>query len=70
MFGLVLLAVEAIDQAVIAKRRIDAGNDTSFYRGKLLNLEFYVSSVLPQAIALGKCVQSGDETCLSADLFE
>ncbi|MEZ4453469.1 MAG: acyl-CoA dehydrogenase [Nannocystaceae bacterium] len=69
MFGLVLLGVEAIDQALIAKRRIDAGDESTFAKGKLLNLDFYVSSVLPQAIALAKVIQSGDETCLDPSLF-
>ena len=37
--------------------------------GKLRNLEFFVATLLPQAIALGKTVQSGDESCLDPSLF-
>ncbi|MCA9657072.1 MAG: acyl-CoA dehydrogenase [Myxococcales bacterium] len=69
MFGVVLLGVEAIDQAVVAKRKIDAGDESPALKGKLLNLDFYVSSILPQAVALGKIVQSGDETCMDPSLF-
>jgi len=69
MFGVVLLGVEAMDQAVVAKRKIDAEGETSFLKGKLHNLNFYVASMLPEAIALGKIIQSGDETCLDPDLF-
>ncbi len=69
MFGIVLLGVEAIDQAVIAKRKIDAEGKSPYLRGKLLNLDFFITSILPQAIALGKTIQSGDETCMDPDLF-
>ena len=69
MFGLVLLAFEAIEQAAVAKRKIDAGAGSAFLRGKLQNLDFYLSAVLPQAIALSKTIQSGDESCLDPELF-
>ncbi|HRI09009.1 MAG TPA: acyl-CoA dehydrogenase [Nannocystaceae bacterium] len=69
MFGLVLLAVEAIEQAAVAKRLIETKGSTPYLRGKLLSLDFYVTSVLPQAIALSKIIQSGDESALDPELF-
>lgn len=69
MFGTVLLGVEAMDQALVAKRKIDAEGETPFLKGKLHNLDFYVSSLLPHAIALGKIIRNGDETCLDQELF-
>ncbi len=69
MFGTVLLGVEAMDQALIAKQKIDTEGESTFLKGKLHNLDFYVSSLLPQAIALGKTIRSGDETCLDPALF-
>ncbi len=69
MFGTVLLGVESMHQAVVAKRKIDAEGDDAFLYGKLMNLKFYVANVLPQAVALGKAVQSNDASCLDERLF-
>jgi len=69
MFGTVLLGMEALHQAVAAKRLIDAQGESDFLAGKLLNLKFYVSNILPQAIALGKGIQSNDVSCLDERLF-
>ena len=69
MFGLVLLGLEALDQAVVAKRLQGERGDSPLLAGKLRNLEFYIAAVLPQTIALGKTIQSGDESCLDPALF-
>ncbi len=68
-FGTVLLAMEAVDQARVAKRLIAERGENRVLRGKLLNLDFYVAHVLPQAIAFIKTVQSKDESCLDPSLF-
>jgi alkylation response protein AidB-like acyl-CoA dehydrogenase len=73
-FGVVLLAMEALDQARVAKKLIDAGEASSegrsaLLRGKLLNLDFYVAHLLPQGVAHAKTVQSSDESCLDEHLF-
>ncbi len=70
MFGYVLLAIEAVDQAVVAKRLIDKDGDSPFLQAKLLGLDFYVKTVLPKAIALAKSIQSGDTACLDPQLFQ
>lgn len=69
MMGHVVLALEALDQARVAKRKIDAGEDSDYLHGKLLNLTFFVKNLLPEAIATGKAIQSGDSSCLDARLF-
>lgn len=69
MFGIVLLGVEVLDQAVVAARLRAARGDDPHLVGKQRNLEFFVSTLLPQAIALGKSIQSGDESCLDPSLF-
>ncbi len=69
MFGTVLLGMEALEQAVVARRLTSERGETPLLIGKQRNLEFFVSTLLPQAIALGKSIQSGDESCLDPALF-
>ena len=66
-FGVTALALEAVDQARVAKRLMADRGETARLRGKLLNLDFYVGHVLPGAIAAAKTVQSGDESALDPD---
>jgi hypothetical protein len=68
-FGTLLLAFEALDQARVAKKLIAERGETPLLKGKLLNLDFYVSHILPHGIAYAKAVQSGDESCLDSALF-
>ncbi len=68
-FGTVLLGMEALDQARVAKRLIDGGKETNLLKGKLANLDFYVAHLLPAATAFAKTVQSGDRSCLDESLF-
>ncbi len=68
-FGIVVCALEALDQARIAREKIGAGDDRPLLRGKLLNLDFYVAHVLPKAIAYAKTVQSSDASALDEVLF-
>lgn len=69
MFGLVLLGLEALDQAAVAARLRRERGDDPLLVGKQRNLEFFIGTFLPQAIALGKSIQSGDESCLDPILF-
>jgi hypothetical protein len=69
MMGWIHLGLEALNQARVAKRRIAAEGETSHRKGKLLNLQFFVANLLPQAVALGKRIQSGDTTALDPALF-
>ena len=72
-FGCVALAIEAVEQARVALERLATGgaseSDTRLYKGKVLNLRFYVSNVLPRAVAAGKSIRSGDESCMDELLF-
>ena len=68
-FGWAAMAVECLDQALVAKRIIDDSGETPLLKGKLLNLDFFVAHLLPQAIALAKTVRSSDESCLDESLF-
>ncbi|MCB9761908.1 MAG: acyl-CoA dehydrogenase [Alphaproteobacteria bacterium] len=73
LFGTVILGLHALEQALIAQAALDAGasgSDERFYKGKVLNLKFYVSSFLPKAVALSKSIRSGDESCLDEALFQ
>ena len=69
MLGTAVLALEALDQAAVAHRLIAANGETPHLAGKLLNLRFYVHNILPTAVALGKGIQSSDESCLDPRLF-
>jgi alkylation response protein AidB-like acyl-CoA dehydrogenase len=68
-FATVALAVEAADQASVAKVAIDASGETNRLRGKLLNLDYFVGALLPHAIATAKSITSGDRSCLDPALF-
>lgn len=68
-FGTVLLGMEALDQARVAKKQLDAGKDSNLLKGKLANLDFYVAHLLPAAVAYAKTVQSGDKSCMDDYLF-
>ncbi len=72
LFGVFLLGMTALEQAVVAQEKIDEGceeSDEAFYQGKVLNLKFYVSHILPQAYGLAKTIQSGDDSALDEILF-
>jgi hypothetical protein len=69
MMGWAHLGLEALNQARVAKRKIDASGETPHLKGKLLNLKFYVANLLPQAVGLGKRIQSGDDTANDPALF-
>jgi alkylation response protein AidB-like acyl-CoA dehydrogenase len=68
-FGWAAMAVECLDQALVAKRIIAESGETPLLKGKLLNLDFFVAHLLPQAIGLAKTVRSSDESCLDESLF-
>jgi alkylation response protein AidB-like acyl-CoA dehydrogenase len=69
MFGYVHLGLESLEQALVAKRIMADSGETTHLKSKLLNAKFYVANILPQAIALGKSIQVGDESCLDECLF-
>ena len=69
MFGVVALAVELVDQALVAQAMMDEGNDSAHVASKALNLRFYVAQILPSAIAIGKGIQSDDGAALDEVLF-
>ncbi len=72
LFGVFLLGMTALEQAVVAQEALDEGcedSDEAFYQGKILNLKFYVSHILPKAYALAKTIQSGDDSALDEILF-
>ena len=65
-FGNVVLANHALRQARVA---LEKGDGSAYYKGKVLNLKFYVNNILPQSVALGKQITSKDESCLDESLF-
>jgi len=72
MFGVVELGLHALRQAITAKAALDAGcsdSDVAFYKGKLLNLSFYVANSLPRAVALSKSIRAADASCMDEVLF-
>jgi len=69
MFGNIHLAVEALQQARVAKRVIAERGETPHLKGKALNLKFYVANLLPQSVALAKAIQASDDSCLDESLF-
>ncbi len=69
MMSTVHLGLEALDQARVAKRVIERDGPSTFLKGKLANLRFFVHNMLPMAVATAKSIQAGDETCLEPGLF-
>jgi len=69
-FGYVVLGVEALDQATVAHGAAPEGERSVHQRGKIANLKFFTTQILPQAVALTKSIQSGDDSPLAADLFD
>ncbi len=67
-YGNVVLGLEALKQATVAAGKLAEGGlsdaEANFYKGKLANLSYYVSNVLPESIALGKTIRSGDTSCM------
>lgn len=72
LFGCVVLGVHALEQAAVAAEALKgevSESDARFYRGKLANAKYYAANQIPQAIALSKAIQAGDETCMDPELF-
>jgi len=65
-FGVLLFALEAVDQASTAS----ALGPSPMAEGKALNLRFYVAHLLPQGVAYAQTVLAGDDSCLQAAAFE
>jgi alkylation response protein AidB-like acyl-CoA dehydrogenase len=74
LFGTVVLAVHALDQATVAIEALKGENvsegDRKFYKGKVLNAKWYSANNLPAAVAMSKAIQAGDAACMDADLFD
>jgi len=69
MMGWTHLGLEALNQALAARKAIAEQGESPHRKGKVANLRFYVANLLPQAIGLAKRIQAGDETCLDPTLF-
>jgi hypothetical protein len=73
LLGHLVLGMHSLEQAVVAKGKLNEGghsdSDTAFYKGKLVNLTYYVNNTLPKAFALSKVIRSGDESALDSVLF-
>jgi alkylation response protein AidB-like acyl-CoA dehydrogenase len=73
LLGHLVLGMHSLEQAVVAKGKLNEGghsdSDTLFYKGKLVNLTYYVNNTLPKAFALSKVIRSGDESALDSVLF-
>ncbi|MCB0056530.1 MAG: acyl-CoA dehydrogenase C-terminal domain-containing protein, partial [Caldilineaceae bacterium] len=57
--------------ALVAKAKLDAGEDPGFHGAKLATARFYAEQIMPQADALLKIVRSGGSSilALSAEQF-
>ncbi len=67
MFGLVACGQTMAESALVAARRIDAGDDAPFYRAKRTTARFYAERILPQAAALLGPITSGAATLAALD---
>lgn len=64
-FGGVVLALEAVDQAICERSVVSrSGTDV---RSKALNLKFYVAHLLPQSVAHAATVLTGDDSHLDPE---
>ena len=71
-FGTVVCGLHSLWQARVASAKLAAGaqgEDARFYKGKVLNAQFYAANLLSRATALGKSIQAADESCLDESLF-
>ena len=69
LMGIVMLAVESLEQAIVAKAVIERDGENTHLAGKLLNVRFYVRNILPKATAISKSIQGDDYACLDERLF-
>ena len=68
LFGLVALGFMWVKMARVAAAKLpDAGEDESFYRGKLATAAFYVERILPQAGALFQSIKSGKASMMALE---
>jgi acyl-CoA dehydrogenase len=65
LFGIVAGGWQLARSAVIAKQHIAAGNDSAFYRSKIVTTRFYADHVLCQAQGLAHCVIEGASGALA-----
>jgi len=73
LFGHVALGREAMEQALIALKKLDGevtDSERTFYKGKILNAKFYAHNVLPTSTALAAAITSGDASCMDEALFQ
>jgi len=73
MFGHVVLGREAIEQARIAVEKLEGDitdSERAFYKGKVLNAQFYTANVLPNVTAIASGITSGDASCMDEALFQ
>lgn len=71
-FGTIALGMHALTQARVAQEALDngaTGDDERFYKGKVLNAQFYMANILPRIVSLGRTITSNDESCLDEALF-
>ncbi|MFM2161670.1 MAG: hypothetical protein RLZZ383_1182 [Pseudomonadota bacterium] len=67
--AITVLAVESLEQATVATALRDRDPTRVACAEKPLNLRHYVAHVLPEAIALGRVVRSGEDAALDPALF-
>jgi hypothetical protein len=61
-FGDITMAWRLLDLAVIAQERVDAGQGSDFFSGKVLQATYFTGTTLPLALArMETCLRSGRE---------
>ena len=45
-------------------------SERAFYKGKVLNAQFYTANVLPNVAAIASGITSGDASCMDEALFQ
>ncbi|WP_025273061.1 acyl-CoA dehydrogenase [Haloglycomyces albus] len=64
--GDLLIAWMLLRQAEVAQKKIDAGSDEEFYKGKVSVAKFFANEVLPRLTADRKIVENSDLTIMQA----
>lgn len=49
------------------KQLIEGNKDAAFYNAKVLTASFFISNVLPQALAIKQCIEAGDMSAMKMD---
>lgn len=67
MCGHVMLAYFLLDQAILADKKVKAGDKDAFYKNKIKTAQFFVRHILPEVKMHAKTILSRDKTAMEME---